>query len=125
MKYPSFNSPKHMAINNSNLYNISKGGISYKKPLMIFSPSSNNNINKNKKDNKMKKYNLLFEKNKINLFNLLSDKIGEKNEKDNNSCNKINNSSNQKSKKNVDIYKYFLEVILIKTGIVAMKPISI
>ena len=107
MKYPSFNSPKHMAINNSHLYNMSKGDISYKKPLMILSPSSNNSINKNKKDDKMREYNLLLEKNEINLFNLLSDKIGKKNEKDNNSCNKINNSSNPKSKKNVDHLQIF------------------
>ena len=107
IKYPSFNSPKHIAINNSNLYNMSKGDISYKKPLMILSPSSNNSINKNKKDDKTKEYNLLLEKNEINLFNLLSDKIGKKIENDNNSMNKINNSSNPKSKKNVEHLQIF------------------
>lgn len=107
IKYPSFNSPKHIAINNSNLYNMSKGDISYKKPLMILSPSSNNSITKNKKDDKMREYNLLLEKNEMNLFNLLSDKIGKKNENDNNSTNKINNSSNPKSKKNVDHLQIF------------------
>ena len=97
IKYPSFNSPKHIAINNSNLYNISKGEISFKKPMMVLAPSSNeykNQINKDK--SKESKYNSFMAKNDNNLYKILPDKLNNKKEED----NYINTKKSYSSQKN-------------------------
>ena len=108
-QYPSFNSPKHIAIKNSNLYNISKGENSFKKPLMILSPSSYNSPNQIQKENIIKEYNkILMEKDDLNLYNILvSDKSSSINDENNNSINKYKNYSTQKNKKKVNHLQIF------------------
>ena len=93
-KYPSFNSPKNIAINNSNLYNISKGDISYKKPFMVFAPSSNNSINKKQKE----------KEDNNDIYNLLSDMSSNQNEENN---NKRMSSAQRKNKKTINRLQIF------------------
>ena len=102
-KYPSFNSPKNIAINNSNIYNISKGDISYKKPFMIFAPSSNNSINKKQKEDKSKEY-LYSCKNENNndICNILSDMPSNQNEENNDK-----RMSSRKNKKSINRLQIF------------------
>ena len=108
-KYPSFNSPKNIAINNSNLYNISKGDISYKKPFMVFAPSSNNSINKTQKqkqkEDKSKEY-VYSCKNENNndIYNILSDMSSNQNEENN---DKRMSSTQRKNKKSINRLQIF------------------
>ena len=101
-KYPSFNSPKNIPINNSNIYNISKGDISYKKPFMVFAPSSNNSINKKQKEDKSKEYIYSCKnENKNDTYNILSDMPSNQNEE------KRMSSTQRKNKKSINRLQIF------------------
>ena len=105
-KYPSFNLPKNIANNNSNLYNISKGDISYKKPFMVFAPSSNNSINNNQKEDKSKDY-IYSCKNENNndINNILSDLSSNNQNEENNE--KRMSSTQKKNKKSINRLQIF------------------
>ena len=101
-KYPSFNSPKNIPINNSNIYNISKGDISYKKPFMVFAPSSNNSISKKQKEDKSKEYIYSCKnENKNDTYNILSDMPSNQNEE------KRMSSTQRKNKKSINRLQIF------------------
>ena len=101
-KYPSFNSPKNIPINNSNIYNISKGDISYKKPFMVFAPSSNNSISKKQKEDKSKEYIYSCKnENKNDTYNILSDMPSNQNEE------KRMSSTQRKNKKGINRLQIF------------------